>query len=159
MLEPTSPLFPIVLVSCILTATFVPILTVLIVTRWWLRDKLAKETRQWEREGVIFSKKPAMSNFAGIESQGMIKVRGNGVIALTTEDLRITRAVPAAKWCIPHNHIKAVTLENSFLGKRRGSKVLVITFEKEGYQDRIGVYVGNSLDWANAIKEVANLTR
>ncbi len=99
-----------------------------------------------------------MSNFAGLESQGMVKVRGNGVIALTTEDLRITRAVPAAEWRILYHQIQAVTLEATYLGKWRGRPALVIAFEKEDQQDRIGVYVGNSLDWANAIKEVANLS-
>jgi hypothetical protein len=118
---------------------------------WWLRRKKVAITRQWEREGAVFLRGPEGANFSGLESQGIGQVRGNGFIALTGEDLRITRAIPAAEWRIPHRQIKQATLEPSFLGKRRGSPVLVITFEADSQVDRLGVYVRDGQAWVEAI--------
>ena len=88
----------------------------------------------------------------------MGQVRGNGFIALTGQDLRVTRAAPATEWRIPHQQIKQVTLEPSFLGKQRGGmKVLVVTFEQDGQPDRIGVYVRNGAAWVEAVTNAANL--
>lgn len=114
-------------------------------------------TRHWEQEGRIFLQGPTGINFSGLESKGLAQIRGNGFMALTDQDLRITRAVPAAEWRIPHRQIKGVTLQSSFLGKRRGMKVLVIAFEQAGQPDRIGIYVRNSATWLEAIANAAEL--
>jgi hypothetical protein len=155
--EASDVTFPILLTVLILLATLIPLTVIFGLTIWWLRRKKTALTRQWEREGVVFLRGLAAANFSGLESKGMGQVRGNGFIALTGQDLRITRAVPAAEWRIPHQQIKQVALEPSFLGKRRGMKVLVITFEQEGQPDRIGVYVRNGADWVEVIANAANL--
>jgi hypothetical protein len=78
-------------------------------------------------------------------------------MALTDQDLRIMRAVPPAEWRIRHHQIKEVTLEPAFLGKRRGMKVLVITFEQARRRDRLGVYVRAAAAWKEAIARAAGL--
>ena len=108
------------------------IVTIFGVVIWWLRRKKTLVARAWEREGRVFLRRPVGINFSGLESQGMGQIRGNGFMALTDQDLRITRAAPAAEWRYLHRDIKGVGLEASFLGKRRGRmKVLVITFEQD----------------------------
>ena len=66
----------------------------------------------------------------------------------------LTRAVPAAEWRIPHRKIKQASLEPSFLGKRRSSPVLVITFEADGQLDRLGAYVRDGQAWVEAISKL-----
>ncbi len=149
---------PVLLTGLILAVTLLSLLIIFSLVIWWLRRKKATITREWEREGVVFLLGPAGINFSGIESKGMGQIRGNGFMALTQHDLRITRAVPAAEWRIPHNQIKQVSLESSFLGKRRGMmKVLVVTFEQAGQSDRVGVYVRDSNAWVEAIVKAAGL--
>ena len=150
--------FPILLTVLILLATLIPLTVIFGLIIWWLRRKKSALTRQWEREGVVFLRGPEGANFSGLESKGMGQVRGNGFIALTGQDLRVTRAAPATEWRIPHQQIKQVTLEPSFLGKQRGGmKVLVVTFEQDGQPDRIGVYVRNGAAWVEAVTNAANL--
>jgi len=156
-LETFDPTFVLQLIGFILAVTMVLLVIILGLVIWWLRRKKGAITRQWEREGIIFLRGPAAANFSGLESKGMGQVRGNGFIALTGEELRVTRAVPAAEWRFPHRHIKQVSLEPSFLGKQRGTPVLVITFEAAGQRDRLGVYVRDGAGWIEAIASVAGL--
>ena len=146
--DPTSILQ---LIALILAVTLIPLAVIFGLMVWWLGRKKSAITRQWEREGAVFLRGPEGANFSGLESQGMGQVRGNGFIALTGEDVRVARAVPAATWRIPHRQIKTATLEPSFLGKRRSSPVLVITFEADGQRDRLGVYVRDGQAWVEAI--------
>lgn len=144
------------LVGGILAAVFIPLIVGFGFIIWWLRRHKAALTKAWLREGVVFLRGPTGANVSGLESQGMVQVRGNGVIALTGDDLRITRAAPSAEWRIPFDQIKEVTLESSFLGKRRSMQVLVITFAEDGQPaDRIGVYVRQPQAWLEAIKQMA----
>lgn len=142
------------LIAFILAVTLIPLAVVFGLVGWWLRRKKSAITRQWEREGAVFLRGPAGANFSGLESQGMGQVRGNGFIALTGQDVRVTRAVPAAEWRIPHRQIKQATLEPTFLGKRRSSPVLVVTFEVDGQLDRLGVYVRDGQGWVEAIGSI-----
>ncbi len=140
------------LIAFIIAVTLILLGVIFGLVLWWLRRKKAAITRRWEREGVIFLRGPEGVNFSGLESQGLAQVRGNGLIALTGEDLRVTRAIPAAEWRIPHRQMKWATLEPSFLGKRRGRPVLVITFETDMQIDRLGVYVRDGQGWVEAIR-------
>lgn len=145
------------LIGSILVVTLLPLAVVFGLLIWWLRRKKVAVTRQWEQEGVIFRRGPEAANFSGLESKGPAQVRGNGFIALTEQDLRVTRVLPPAEWHIPFPQIKTVTLEPSFLGKRRTSQVLVISFESDGQPDRLGVYVSDGPAWVEAISNAAGL--
>ena len=142
------------LIAFILAVTLIPLAAIFGLVAWWLGRKKSAITRQWEREGAVFLRGPAGANFSGLESQGMGQVRGNGFIALTGVDVRVTRAVPAAEWRIPHRQIKQASLEPSFLGKRRSNPVLVITFEADGQLDRLGAYVRDGQAWVEAISKL-----
>jgi hypothetical protein len=149
--QSSEPISVLQLIGFILTVTLIPLGVILGLAIRWLRRKKVAVTRQWAQEGVLFLRGPEGANFSGFESQGLAQVRGNGFIALTGEDLRLTRAIPAAEWCIPYQQIKQATLEPSFLGKRRGRPVLVITFERDGQPDRLGVYVRDGQAWVEAM--------
>ena len=151
-MQASDPTFVFQLIAFIIAITLIPLVIIFGLVFWWLRRKKVAITRQWEGEGVLFLRGPEGANFSGLESQGMGQVRGNGFIALTGEDLRVTRAVPAGEWRIPHRQIKQACLEPSFLGKRRGRPVLVITFEADGQPDRLGVYVRDGEAWVEAIE-------
>ncbi len=156
-METSDPTFVLQLIGFILAVSMVLLVIILGLVIWWLRRKKGAITRQWEREGILFLRGPAGANFSGLESKGMGQIRGNGFMALTNEDLRVTRAVPAAEWRIPHQYIKQVSLEPSFLGKQRGTPVLVVTFEADGQIDRLGVYVRDGAGWVEAITNVAGV--
>ena len=142
-------------VGAIICGVLAIIALVLGIVIWWLRRKGKSVAREWEREGRLFLQGPVGINFSGIGSKGMGQVRGNGFMALTDKDLRITRAVPSTEWRLLHRNIKGVSLETSFLGKRRGRmQVLVIDFDQNDQPDRIGVYVRNSGDWMEEIVRV-----
>ena len=147
----------VLLVGFILAVTLVPLAIVFGWLIWWLGRKKSALTREWDQEGIVFLRGPEGANFSGLESNGLGQVRGNGFIALTGHDLRITRATPAAEWRIPYQHLKQVSLESSFLGKSRGIKVMVVTFEQNGQLDRIGVYVRHGHAWVEAITNAAKL--
>ena len=147
------------LIAFILAVTLIPLAAIFGLVAWWLGRKKSAITRQWEREGAVFLRGPAGANFSGLESQGMGQVRGNGFIALTGEDFRVTRAVPAAEWRIPLRQIKQAALEPSFLGKRRGMPVLVVSFEADRQTDRLGIYVRDGEAWVQAINDTAGMLR
>jgi hypothetical protein len=155
--SPDDPLFALELVGMILTTVLVTLIVIFGLVIWWLRRKQGKISRKWQREGVTFLRGPAMVNVWGLESEGLAQIRGNGVMALTGQELRIARLVPAKEWHLPHHSITHVALEPSFLGKRRTKPVLVITFAKGGRTDRLGVYVRERQSWLEAIATAANL--
>ncbi len=156
-MTPSNPTFPILLTGLILAVTLGSLVIIFGSIIWWLRREKRAITRRWEQEGLVFLRGPVGVNFSGLESKGSGQIRGNGFMALTGQDLRVVRAVPPAEWGIAHNQIKQVVLESSFLGKRRGMKVLVITFEQAGQLDRLGLYVGDNTAWVKAIASAAGL--
>jgi hypothetical protein len=138
----------------------VPLLLVIVILAGvvaWLRHQKQQVINRWEQEGRVFLNRPVGINFSGQESRGMAQIRGNGFMALTDQDLRIMRAGPPAEWRISHHQIKEVTLEPAFLGKRRGMRVLVVTFEQAGQRDRLGVYVRAAAAWKEDIARAAGL--
>jgi len=148
---------PLILMGLIVAITFFLLIVVLAAVLGWLRRQKQQVIGRWEQEGRVFLNRPAGINFSGQESRGMTQIRGNGFMALTDQDLRLRRAIPPAEWRIPHHQIKHVALEPSFLGKRRGMKVLVITFEQNGQQDRLGLYVRQAAAWGEDIARAAGL--
>jgi len=147
----------ILMVTLIIGSTLLLVGFVFGVVVWWLRRQRLQMARQWEHEGRILLRGPAHANVSGLESKGMTQIRGNGFIALTDQDLRVNRAVLATEWRIVHHDIKQVSLEAAFLGKWKGMKVMVITFETEGRLDRLGLYVRDSQTWVEAISQAADL--
>lgn len=150
-----TAIFVISLVAFVLILTFSILGIVFGALFWWLHRVKEETTRRWTQEEVRFLRGPEFINLSGIESRGIFQIRGNGFMALTDRDLRITRAVPAAEWRIPHWQLKRASLESSFLLKWTWRKVLVVAFEQEGRQDRIGIYVRGGAAWAEEINRVA----
>jgi hypothetical protein len=128
-----------------------------VITFRWNRHK-ARTVSKWEAEGIEFRRGPRGGQFGGLESMGMKRViRGIGYVALTGHDLRVTRAVPSAAWCISYKQIKSVTIQPSFLGEAGKSPFIVVRFVKDGQADKLGFKVKEVEEWAEDLAEAAGV--
>jgi len=126
------------------------------ISRRWNRHK-AETVEQWAAEGIEFIRGPTGGQFSGLESMGVTRViAGIGFVALTTNDLRVTRATPSAAWCIGYRQIKGVTIQPTFLGQRsKKTPFIVARFTQES--DKIGFQVKDFEEWATALAKAARV--
>ena len=127
-------------------------------SRRWNKHK-AGTVLKWESEGVRFVRGPVGGSFGGLESMGINRViRGIGFIALTDQDLRVTRSIPEAVWCINFKQIKGVTIQPAFLGKRGKTPFIVVRFVKDGAADKLAFQVGAYQAWAGDLAQAAGVS-
>ena len=128
------------------------------VTRSWNRHK-AETVTQWTEDGVEFTRGPVGGQFAGLTSLGKDRsMPGIGFVALTENDLRVTRSVPSRAWIITHKQIKGVSMEPKFLGREaKTTKFIVVNFVKDGEKDKIGFLVKDVTEWADALAQAAQV--
>ena len=124
----------------------------------WTRHK-AETVDQWAASGVTFTRGPIGSKFAGLESMGVAGVlRGIGYAAITSEDLRLTRSVPSAAWCVPFAQIRQVSIQPTFLGQRsKKTPFIVVSFEEDGRADKVGFQVTDAEQWAQDLAQAAHV--
>jgi len=92
------------------------------------------------------------ANFFGLESRGRRQVRGNGVLALTSEELWFSRFTPRNDLAIPLSQIETVRLITSHLGKRIfGRQLLYIQFQTPEGTDAAAWLVAQPEEWQAAI--------
>lgn len=129
----------------------------LIARRW--NSHRANTVGQWEAEGVTFVKGPVGGKFVGLESTDSgRKAMGVGFIALTTEDLRVTRASPPGSWQISLRQIKGVALRSKFIGQRsKQVPFIVVRFTQDGQKDRLAFQVKEVDDWAKTLADEAGV--
>jgi len=125
----------------------------------WKRHK-AETVGQWEAAGVEFTRGPVGGQFGGLESMGEKKViRGIGLVMLTEQDLRVTRATPSAAWCVTFKQIKGVTIQSTFLGKSsQRTPFIVVRFVKDGQSDRLAFKVKDYETWAKDLAKAARVS-
>lgn len=96
------------------------------------------------------------ANFFGLASRGRGQLRGNGVLALTPNELWFSRFVKREDINIPLQSITSVELVESHLGKRiLGRALLYVEFQQEGKQDAIAWAVTSPTDWKLEIEQAA----
>ncbi|MFX1325345.1 MAG: hypothetical protein ACFE8N_10325 [Promethearchaeota archaeon] len=103
------------------------------------------------KEVLIFDD---MSNFFGQESLGVWKVRGNGLLILTDEELYFGMWKPQKEFSIPINSIIEITNPKSHMNKYILKPLLKVIFRnKEGESDSAAWYVSNLERWNKLMTE------
>jgi hypothetical protein len=93
------------------------------------------------------------ANFFGLQSRGRGQIRGNGVLALTREELWFSQFITREELRIPLVEIQAVSLVDSHLGKRVfGRQVVKVEFQAATGGDAAAWLVGDPNGWKTAIE-------
>ncbi|MFX1389489.1 MAG: hypothetical protein ACFE9Z_05430 [Promethearchaeota archaeon] len=95
------------------------------------------------------------TNFFGLESLGVWKVRGNGVLLLTEEELFFGMWKPKKEFSIPINSIIEISNPKSHMHRSIFKPLLKIKFKNEnGEIDSAAWFVRNLEDWNNTLKKL-----
>lgn len=93
-----------------------------------------------------------MANFFGVTSRGAMQLRGNGVLALTAQELYFRAAVGSTELIIPAHAIIEVSTTRSHLGKTVGRELLHVTYRTpDGGQDSAAWFVRDLGGWLRAL--------
>ena len=96
-----------------------------------------------------------MVNFFGLESLGSWKIRGNGVLMLTEEELFFGMWKPKKEFSIPLNSIIEVTNPKSHMHKSVFRPLLKVIFKNEsGDLDSVAWYVRHLDKWNEILNEL-----
>jgi hypothetical protein len=105
------------------------------IERGLLRQRVERYTRK--------------ANFFGRDSSGMKQLRGNGILALTREELQYHMFLPKKAWRIPLGRIQEIEHPRSFKGRSVFRELLVVSYRDEnGFPERIGILVEDPRQWA-----------
>ncbi len=101
-----------------------------------------------------------MSNFFGLESSGVWKVRGNGVLLLTEEELYFGMWKPKKDLLIPVKFIIKITNPKSHMHRSVFRPLLKITFRNEnGETDSAAWYVRKLDEWNEILRQLISKNR
>ncbi|MBI5929246.1 MAG: hypothetical protein HY862_08055 [Chloroflexi bacterium] len=127
----------------VLMAGFATVVTLVVVF-----SLLGRATRQ--REAAIRERFPNTkmvirgANFFGQESKGVVQLRGNGVLAITTSEVYFELLAPRHAWRTAIGNIQAVETVKSHLGKTVGRPLLKIRYiNEQGRTDSVAWLVPN----------------
>ncbi|MFW9998902.1 MAG: hypothetical protein ACFE9Q_02310 [Candidatus Hodarchaeota archaeon] len=96
-----------------------------------------------------------MSNFFGLESLGVWKVRGNGVLILTEEEIFFGMWKPKKDLLIPIKKIIEITNPKSHMHRTVFRPLLKITFRNEnGETESAAWYVRKLDEWNKILKKI-----
>lgn len=100
------------------------------------------------------------SNFFGLESLGVWKVRGNGVLLLTEEELFFGMWKPKKELLIPVKSIIKITNPKSHMHRSVFKPLLKVTFKNEkGESDSAAWYVRNLDKWNEVLNNLISLNQ
>jgi hypothetical protein len=95
------------------------------------------------------------SNFFGLESLGVWKVRGNGVLLITEDELFFGMWKPKKELIIPIRSILEITNPKSHLHRSVFKPLLKVVFNNEnGEADSAAWYVRELDKWNDTLKEL-----
>jgi hypothetical protein len=93
------------------------------------------------------------ANFFGIESRGAAQLRGNGCLAVTSEEVVFLMWLPRRELRVSRERITSVERVRSHLGKTIRRDLLKLTFADEtGLSDSAAWYVGDLPAWEAALR-------
>ena len=96
-----------------------------------------------------------LANFFGLESLGAWKVRGNGVLILTKEELFFGMWKPKKEIKIPIKSILDITNPKSFMHRSVFRPLLKINFKNpSGDFDSVAWYVRHLKEWNEILNEL-----
>jgi hypothetical protein len=119
------------------------------MTRGPLTARIARHHRQ---EDILL--RDLMANNFGLQSRGVIQLRGNGALVLTAAELHFFMLVPEEEFRIPLGAIREVSLVRAHLGKTVGRQLLKIRFTREGAEDAVAWYVRDPEAWRLKLTEL-----
>ncbi|MFX1558538.1 MAG: hypothetical protein ACFFC9_14895 [Promethearchaeota archaeon] len=110
------------------------------------RSRIRKIKERFYKQDILLMDETA--NFFGQESLGSWKIRGNGVLLLTKNELFFEMWKPRKQIAIPIDSISQIENPRSFLGKSVFKPLLKVIFEnKDAKIDSIAWYVKNLNEW------------
>ena len=84
----------------------------------------------------------------GLKSLGRTQIRGNGTLALTTDELHFQQWVPRRVVRVPLHRVTEVTTERWWLGKTVGKRLLCVRWQTdEGGEDAMAWQVRDLDAW------------
>jgi hypothetical protein len=92
------------------------------------------------------------ANSFGLESKGVMQLRGNGGLVLTAKYLHFFMFIPKREVRIPLEAITQLALTKSHLGKATIYDLLKVHFAVDGQPDSIAWYLADSQAWKNRIE-------
>ena len=92
------------------------------------RKRIEEFMQKYSKRGVLMK---GGANFFGIESDGLMQVRGNGILLLTETDLVFRMFEPTRDFLIPLAQIVKVELAESHLTKTVFKPLLKVYFTNE----------------------------
>ena len=94
------------------------------------------------------------ANFFGIESHGVMQVRGNGLLLLTDTDLVFGMFQPTDDFLFPLDRIEKIEFAESHLNKTIFQPLLKVFFtNEEGDSDSVAWWVANPTEWKNILEQ------
>ena len=92
-------------------------------------------------------------NFYGQQSQRLKQVRGNGTLAIASDELYFVRWIPQKEYIVPLRDIESVEIVKSFLGKTNFRPLLKINFRNaEGESDAMAWLVKDPYNLKDQLK-------
>ena len=99
----------------------------------------------------------ASANCFGVQSEGYGQIRGNGVLAVTDQELYYLMWLPAREIRIPLEDINDVDTTKSHLGKTKARPLLEILFTNtEGKEDSVAWLVPDLEEWKGEVRNLAD---
>ena len=110
-----------------------------------------------DKDLLIFDNR---SNFFGQESLGLGKIRGNGVLLLTKEELYFGMWKPKKEVIIPVKSIIEISNPNSHMHRSIFKPLLKVIFKNEtGETDSVAWFVRYLDQWNNIINDLISVNK
>jgi hypothetical protein len=124
-----------------------------IVLKKIFKKRINEIYAKYKSEDVLIT--DDMVNFFGQESLGVWKVRGNGVLLLTKNELYFGMWKPKKELLIPVKSIVEISNPKSHMHRSRFKPLLKIVFKNEnGDSDSVAWLVRNLDKWNNILNEL-----
>lgn len=92
------------------------------------------------------------ANCFGRALDGVLQIRGNGVLVLAAEELFFVRALPKAEFGVPLASISKMEITKSHLGKAVPYDLLKVHFDADGQDDSVAWYLSEPAAWIERIE-------
>jgi hypothetical protein len=119
---------------------------------WKIFSKRIDEiVQKFSKQGIRIK---GNANFFGIESHGVMQIRGNGILLLTDAALVFGMFRPKRDFVIPLASIEKIVLARSHLAKTVFQPLLKVYFiNEEGDADSVAWWTDNPGEWKNILEK------
>ena len=104
------------------------VVTMLILSRV-SRTQIAKAREQFPQALAVLN-----ANFSGLTSDPGVRLRGNGILVITRDELYFTQWVTNREFHVPTRALQSVELVSNFMGRWTFTPILKVNFTSEGGQ-------------------------